>query len=277
MFFDFIRLTRPLNIFIAFLSVLLAAYLSDFFVFDLQLIYAITAAVLIACAGNVINDIFDIEIDKINKPDRVLSSERISLKTALKFYYFLNITGLIFAYLAGFYLLLIAVSSIVLLFFYSFIFKRTVLMGNFLVSFISALAFIYGALAGGDIKAGFIPALFAFLFHFGREIIKDIEDVSGDTALGATTLPIKYGKKTALLFVNVIFLLLSGVLFIPVLTKMYNIYYIVIILTGVLPVLIFISIMIWIKNSEKWMGYYSILLKTDMFIGLLAILAGVKL
>lgn len=155
-------------------------------------------AVLVGSASNVVNDIFDLEIDKINRPDRVLPKQLISVSAAWKFYAILVFSSL----LCGFLLLpkipfIIIIFSNILLFFYSFSLKKTALAGNLVVSFFISLSFVYSGLLVGNFMSGIIPFVFAFFLILSREVVKDIEDIEGDKTQFAETVPIIWGINTA--------------------------------------------------------------------------------
>ena len=73
--------------------------------------------------------------------------------------------------------------------------KRIILLGNFIVAFLTGLAFIYGGIAVNNFKYAVIPAIFAFLINFIREIVKDMEDIEGDKSAGIFSFPYLYGFK----------------------------------------------------------------------------------
>lgn len=268
------KLSRPINVLIGALSVLIAATLSVNFQFSPAVIFAMISSAFITAAANIINDIFDIEIDRINRPQRALVSGEISIKSATISYHIFNILGVAIAFFAGKILFIIAILAVLLLYFYSRFFKRTILLGNIVVSFITGLAFIYGAAAVDDWKVGLVPGIFAFLFHLGREIIKDMQDMQGDLAQKAITFPGRFGKSPSILLINLIFMLLIFFLIIPFIINLYSIYYMYVVIPGVSLVLLFISILLWFKNDVFWLGKISMLLKIDMFIGLIAIYIG---
>ncbi|MCB0282089.1 MAG: geranylgeranylglycerol-phosphate geranylgeranyltransferase [Calditrichaeota bacterium] len=272
-----ISLSRPLNVVIGGLSVLIAASISAQFTLDIKVLLAILAAALITAAANIINDIFDIEIDKINKPERVLAAGLISVKSARIAFLVFNITGLVAAFSGGWDLFFIAFFAELLLYFYSYYFKRTILMGNIVVSLITGLAFIFGAAAVDDWKVGIVPAIFAFLFHLGRELIKDLQDVDGDLANEAVTFPGQFGKKASLILINLIFAFLSAFLTVPYFINLYSVAYLYVVIPGVSIVLVFVSVLLWFKNDVLWLGKISMLLKVDMFIGLIAIFIGSRI
>jgi geranylgeranylglycerol-phosphate geranylgeranyltransferase len=157
------------------------------------------------------------------------------------------------------------------MYFYSYRLKRTVLWGNFTVSFATALAFIYGGLSVGHLQETFFPAAFAFLFHFGREVLKDIQDMEGDRDVGAVTFPLKYGVSLSIKLISVIFILLVLLTAIPYILSIYGLYYFLIICLGIYPVLLFVLYKAKKDHEPKTLGYLSNLLKADMLIGLLAI------
>lgn len=270
----FIKLIRPLNVFIAFISLWVAAFISPQFQCSTQVLIASLTVALIAAGGNIINDIFDLEIDKINKPHRVLARGALSIQQARWFFTLTYAAGLVFAAICGSVFLLIAGLTAFLLYAYSAFFKRTILLGNLLVSFTSALVFVYGALAVDDLKAGFFPALFVFFFHFGREVLKDMQDVEGDLAQNAVTFPGRFGPRFSVLLINFIFLLLTLLTILPYILSIYNKYYLITVVSGVDLVLIFSSALLWFRRDVRTLGFLSLLLKMDMFIGLAAVIIG---
>ncbi len=195
---------------------------------DFNFFLLVLSTVLIAAGGYVINDIFDVEIDKINKPDKVLINESIPLSVANRLYYGLTITGtLIGFYLAFavqyFLLGLVFVATVLLLWLYSSKYQKTVLWGNIFISGLSAMVVIIVWLfelyaLRADILTytevmkqirivSIIVAaygLFAFLVSMIREITKDIEDMDGDRSAAYKTLPIIIGVNKAKLLFNML-------------------------------------------------------------------------
>jgi len=284
---------RPLNVAIAGLSILVAASLVQPFHFTAPIAYAILSTVFITAAANVINDFFDIEIDRINCPQRILPAGRLSLNTAKTFAIFLFACGIFFSIFINRIAAIIAVATSLLLFVYSWKLKRLPLSGNVAVSLATALAFIYAALAAesglskmtpdaiyatnaraGDWRAGLFPAVFAFLLHFGREVIKDIEDQTGDRVAHARTLPLAYGLKAAQVAATIALVLLLIVTLIPAGLALYHQTYFWIILLGVDPVLIFAIYELWKNPTPPHLRQISAILKVDMVVGLTAIYFG---
>ena len=273
--FAYLKISRPLNSFITFLVIIVASIISIEGTYSvIKIILAGLSGAITASAGNVINDYFDVNIDKINRPDRVLPKGILSLKEALFFYSTLTILALIlsvFISLLAFFEVFFAAS---LLFFYSYKIKKIPLMGNFVVAFLTGFAFIYGAIAVNNIKAAVIPAVFAFLINFIREIVKDMQDIEGDKLQGINTYPAIKGYKNAKVVVVLFTIVLIILTLFPFVTKLYAIEYFLIVMIFVNPLLIYILKSLYIDDSIKNLDRASNLLKLNMIIGLTAIYFG---
>lgn len=271
---NYLELARPLNLFQAALAILVGYAL----VIDPsseKLLYVLITVLSITAAGNAINDYFDFETDKINKPGRVLPSGRISKKAALIFSIGLFLTSLIFLIpIFNLYTGSIAIMSIILLVIYTPILKNIIIIGNLTVSLILGLAFIFTTAAFGQIEAGIIPALLAFGFNFVREIIKDMEDVSGDKGSGINTLPATYGKQKAkyLAILGIIFIFIG--IPIPFVLGIYGKYYLWTVLLTVEIPLIYVLVNLMLDISKKNCAKLSAILKYDIFFGLIAVYLG---
>ncbi|HOT96033.1 MAG TPA: geranylgeranylglycerol-phosphate geranylgeranyltransferase [bacterium] len=270
----FYALSRPMNVLIAGLSIFLAGSVCGIDAAWRQLILACAVGALITAAANGINDYFDIEIDRINKPHRPLPSARITKGECLLFVLLCFAAAVVLAFLINFWALVITLSSSLLLYWYSARLKRTVLWGNLAVSLVTGLAFFFGGVAVGHFQRALIPAVFSFLMHLGREIIKDMEDVEGDAALQAMTLPVVYGLLPARRLATAVLLLLLVVTWAPWTLGFYGIGYLLILLAGVHSVLLLVIWAIWRRPGRATWGWTSSVLKADMLVGLLAIYAG---
>ncbi len=288
----FFLIIRPVNVAIAGLSILAAAALVQPFHFTTPVIAAMISTMLITAGANVINDYYDLDIDRINRPQRILPDGRLTPRAALLFAIFLFVCGNFFSILINKTAAFIAAGSSMALAIYSWKLKRQPLIGNLTVSLITALAFIYGALAAqaglsrlalpaensgmwsSDWRAGIFPAVFSFLFHFGREVIKDIEDQAGDRAMQARTLPLAYGLAAAQTAATGAFVLLLIATFAPFYLGLYGVAYWWIILLGIYPVLILALGVLWKNPAPARMRQISAALKADMLVGLAAIYFG---
>ncbi len=271
----FVQIARPLNVLIAMLTVFVAGFISPRFQFNVQLILGMLIAGFITAGANIINDIFDLEIDRINKPQRPLPDGRLTKREAFAAFFAFYGVALVLAVFCSTAMLIVAGVIALLLTFYSTSLKRTVLWGNLTVSLASGAAFIYGAMAVGDWQTGIIPAVFAFFFHFGREVVKDLQDVEGDLKHQSLTFAARYEVKYSVILTNLIFLCLIVLTIVPYILGVYGKTYLLIVVFGVHPVLLFTSVLLWFKNDPTTLGKVSHLLKLDMIVGLIAIYFGI--
>jgi geranylgeranylglycerol-phosphate geranylgeranyltransferase len=271
----YIKLVRPANIFITFFSIAVASLIVGGT--DTQWVAIVAASIsgaLIAAAGMVINDVLDVEIDKINKPDRPLASGAVPMSRAKLLYMVLNAIGLAFDFFLSPSAQAIAMFAVLFLYFYSAVLKRTVLLGNLAVGGMTGLAFIYGGAAVGGIDRAILPALFAFLLNTGREIVKDMEDVEGDRRNGAVTLPIKYGMTTSAAVATVFIAGLAVAAIYPFATGLYTWKYFLLVGVGMLTVLAYVVYSLWTDTSVPNLHRLSSIIKYDMIVGLAAIYLG---
>lgn len=150
-------------------------------------------------AGNAVNDYYDVDVDAVNDPERPIPSGRISRRGArtvavVAFALALGITVLLLPPLA----VLIGVVNLALLVGYSSHLKRTPLLGNVAVAYLTGSAFLFGGAAVGALAATAVLFGLAALATLGREIVKDVEDIAGDREMGAATLPVRAGERPAL-------------------------------------------------------------------------------
>jgi geranylgeranylglycerol-phosphate geranylgeranyltransferase len=273
--YSYIKLSRPINALITFLVIIVASIISIEESFsEIKILLAALSGALTAMAGNVINDYFDVEIDKINKPERVLPSGKLSLKAALSFYIILSILALLISSFISINAFMIVFTASLLLSFYSYQLKKVSLVGNVVVSFLTGLAFIYGGLAVNNVTAAFIPALFAFLINFIREIVKDMEDLEGDKLHGINSFPVSYGFKKAKVLIAVITIVLIILTTVPFIMQFYKIEYFIVVMVLVNPVLVYIIKSLFENDSVKNLNKLSNLLKLNMVLGLIAISLG---
>jgi geranylgeranylglycerol-phosphate geranylgeranyltransferase len=203
-----IELIRPNVCLLSVLGLIVGAIVAGALV--TELVYALIAVFLICGAGNVINDVFDVEIDKINKPNRPIPSGRIDRGQAKVFFGLLVVIGAVLAYLVSVLFLLIALINIVVLYVYSWKLKPVAFVGNVAVAYLGASSFLAAGLILGDFSistAVFALAVVSFLGTLSREILKDMEDAYGDFKEGARTLPIRIGMRWSKL---VAYIILTG-------------------------------------------------------------------
>ncbi len=271
----YIALIRPSNFIITALSVLVSCILAGATrPMIAEMLAASLAAGMIGAGGMVINDYFDVEIDRINKPMRPLPSGAVTLRAAVVFWIFLSFLGLSLNIVLPLSAAAIAILAVVIIFYYSKVLKRTPLFGNLTVGALTGLAFIYGGAAVGNINRAIMPAVFAFLINVGREIIKDMEDVYGDSQQNAATFPIKFGMRHSAVLASIFLCAVIGSTIIPFVNQQYGSAYFITVNIGVNAVLIAVLASLWKNQSQHNLRRLSSILKYDMFIGLLAIYLG---
>ena len=186
---------------------------------NFQFFLLVLSTVMIAAAGYIINDYFDVVIDKVNKPERLVIDKGVKRRVAMGAHVVINILAVLIAFYVSYQagsmkLIIFHVLCATGLWFYSTNFKRQFLIGNILISlFTSLVPFIVGVyelMPVHKIYAEMIDetslnqewrfvigiSFFAFITTLIREIIKDMEDVEGDERYGCKTIPIVIGMRT---------------------------------------------------------------------------------
>lgn len=180
----------------------------------------VLSSVLIAAAGYVINDYFDLNIDRINKPHRLIVQKIISRRYAIAWHFFLSIAGIAIGFYLDFttHVTLLGFSNLAcacLLFLYSVSLKKKLLSGNILISLLTAWTvlvvtwcearffFNAGFNVSGILRVTIMYAGFAFVTSLIREAIKDMEDVEGDRKFGCKTMPIVWGINASKIYTAV--------------------------------------------------------------------------
>ncbi|HTR81589.1 MAG TPA: geranylgeranylglycerol-phosphate geranylgeranyltransferase [Bacteroidota bacterium] len=272
---NYLILLRPSNFIITVASVFVSCLLAGGTNTDLPaMVIASFAAGFIGGGGMVVNDIFDIEIDRINKPLRPLPSGTVSPRAAAFFYAALTGVGLLLNLFLHSRAQSIALGAAALIFFYSYKLKSTPLVGNLSVGVLTGLTFIYGGAAVGAIGRALVPALFAFLINAGREVVKDMEDLEGDARNNARTFPVVYGMKAASVVATGFLVAVLAATIIPYADHQYGLLYFIVVTVGVDAVIVITLISLWKNPSTENLNRISTILKYDMLVGLLAIYLG---
>ncbi len=190
----FFTITRPANAAVSGVTAIIAYLIATGTVIP-STILLLVIVTLITAAGNVINDYYDADIDRINRPERPIPSGSVTPGAAWYFAVTLFLAGILAALFAPPLCLLIVVINSLVLVMYAAKLKSMPVVGNAAVAYLAASIFLFGgAFAGWDFLVLMIPlAAITFLATMVREILKDAEDVEGDAAGGADTLPIRIG------------------------------------------------------------------------------------
>ncbi len=269
-----IRISRPVNVVIIFFAVIIASWCAGVLAnnYSIVIVAALSAA-LVGAGANAINDVFDIEIDKINKPHRPLPSNQITIQQAKYFWLVTSLLAIIANTILPLQSFLIVVAAVTLLFFYSKYFKRLPLIGNVIISVLTGLTFLYGGSLIGQYDRALIPALFAFITNLTRELVKNIEDIEGDKASGAKTFAVLFGIVPSQLFVTILIILTAILSYVVIESALYNRAFTI--LVTVANAIFFISLyFIWSKQDLRNFSKASMLIKTGMVTGLISIVAG---
>jgi len=262
---------KPLDMLWGALSASASGLPPEWFVRDL---YAAMSASLILAAGNVHNDICDLAADRVNVPGRPIPSGAVGRGTAGLLAAALACSGLLLSFPLGPRGIAIACGAVLLLALYNIRLKGIPLAGNLAVAILGGLAFVYGGVASGAVSAASIPALFAALFHLGREIIKDAADVRGDRSAGARTVATEWGAAAAAWWAAFVFILLSAAASLPYVCGVFGPGYFLLIVGGVWPVLAYAAASTLVHPSEATLRRIAFILKLDMPVGVIAVLAG---
>ncbi|HNU42881.1 MAG TPA: geranylgeranylglycerol-phosphate geranylgeranyltransferase [Cyclobacteriaceae bacterium] len=193
-----IRLTRFWNlVIIAMAQYFAACFLIDrALIWDWQLLVLALSTTIIAAAGYIINDYYDIKIDLINKPERVVIGKGITRRYALLFHTFLSVVGVALGLLLGLRVAAMHMVSVFLLWWYSNNLKRQPFIGNLVVALLTGLSvWLVNLVYYENHALVSIYAVFALFITLVREIVKDMEDLKGDNTFGCRTLPIVWGLR----------------------------------------------------------------------------------
>jgi len=230
---------------------------------------------MVTGTGNILNDCFDLEVDRVNKPGRPLPSGRLTPRVAIGWYMVLSITVTTAAAMLvprGVGMLLIGWQ--VALAVYARWCKRWLVAGNLMVAAIASSAFFAGAWLTDEPGAACIPAAIAFVFVVCREIVKGAEDVEGDRIGNVRTLAVVMGAPRAGNVAAGMMLLLAASLPIPALAAHYRASYLLAMELFVAPILLSSALRVAGSDRRRDFTLTSRALKTGMFLGIAAIALG---
>ncbi|MEO6188858.1 MAG: geranylgeranylglycerol-phosphate geranylgeranyltransferase, partial [Ginsengibacter sp.] len=242
MFSAFFKLIRWPNLFfIALTQFLFKFFIIDDFIYKVQLhevghaklpqplfFVLVLASVCIAAAGYIINDYFDLNIDLVNKPEKLIIEKFVKRRWAIVLHIILSAMGLVLSLYVGYkihnyFIPFFNLIVILALWFYSTTFKKKLLVGNVIISLLTAWVILVLTLAEyrfnvGEtehawrqlVKISSVYAAFAFILSLVREVIKDMEDMPGDAKYGCHTMPIVWGIRVSKVFSGVWLVVLTG-------------------------------------------------------------------
>jgi len=209
------------------------------------------SAFFIAAGGYVVNDYFDFEIDKVNRPDRVLPKGLLSLRTAYLYSFVLFIIGFILVlFTKNIYCFMLALFNAISLFLYAKFFKKALFIGNIIVSWNACSTFLFGAILSSNLTNMMPLIYFSFLYTMIREWVKLIEDYEGDLQERVRSIATLYGKRITLYLIMAI----SAILIVSVDVFSYQDFYVSefrLILRVIISIPLFIYLMILTKYLLK--------------------------
>ncbi|MEY3843934.1 MAG: hypothetical protein RL293_356 [Bacteroidota bacterium] len=301
----FLKLIRAKNLLIILMTMIGVAYYLmktnsfqkvDFHYLDYFLL--IFSTMIIAAAGNVINDYFDVKADRINKPEKVIISKFMKPRWAILWHWTFNLVAFLIAvYLSVKYETLIFVFvhllSINLLWFYSVQLKRKLIISNLIIAFLTALVPLLSVWFFKVLNESSIPfspyreeswstyldysfvyflAICAFIQNFAREINKDIHDIQGDMVAHVESLPMKIGKVKAA-YLTIILIQIPLILFIFgfYLFDWFQVNKVTMILLLLSGAVNFTSALLYIIKKESTLTWINHLMKWSMFFGLICL------
>jgi 4-hydroxybenzoate polyprenyltransferase len=254
------------------------------------------ASVLIAAGGYIINDYFDLNIDKINRPGSFVIERVIKRRWAMAWHIIFSLAGLVVSFYVGSrignpMLGILNALAVLLLWFYSTTFKRQLLVGNIVISLLTAWVVLviyvcetrvnFARLPPGHLafikfvfKAAVIYGGFAFIISLIREVVKDMEDIEGDARYQCKTMPIVWGIPATKLFVSVWMIVLAGALLIFFVYALQVGWWVMagyVLLMVLMPVIVAFRKLLAAGNSAEYRKV-STLIKGIMLLGILSMI-----
>lgn len=267
------KISRPLTTLTGALAVVMGGYVAKTGAWD-NIVLATIVTILISSSANAWNDYQDIEIDRVNQPNRPLPAGIITPKDAIMFSFVLSILALILVSFINQTAFIIAFASIILLYVYSWRLKSTILLGNLSVAIVSGLSAIFGGVAAGNAAPAIWLAWIIGIGIMGREILKTLADYEGDLQQHCRTIATAWGKKPAKVLVFVFLILMCIVMIMPFFANIYKPIYAYIVVLGVFPVVLYIIINVSRVTVGAHFERLSQIMKYDFLIWFVAVIFG---
>ncbi len=273
---EYYRLGRPVNALAGCIAVFLSGYVAGP-VSWWPVIMAAVTVLLITISTNAWNDYVDIEIDRVNKPERPLPAGLISPRGAL----FFSVVGTALSLLVAAFInqpaFLIALGSNILLYLYSWKLKGTILWGNAAVAGIVGLCFIFGGVAAGNIAPVLMLAVTVFFAIMAREILKTMADYKGDLQHNCRTVATAWGKRIARLFLIVFLIIACLAMLTTYFIEEYSLAYLLLVVFILYPLFAFVIFKARSDAPSMVLEKSSTMIKYGFFIWFLAVALGAGL
>ncbi len=269
-----IGLIRPLNCFMAALAVpaafLFLVGVNRIQAFSKEMVLGAVVVFFMCAGGNALNDLIDSRIDRINKPSRPIPSRMVTKNQTLLFSLSLFLISITTAYSISRTVLISVIAGSMLLAFYDLFSKYLGILGNVIVAVILGAPFVVMGMVSGEVHKSILLAIAASSIIFGRELIKSIEDVKGDSVIGTHSFPAKYGRKKTASMASLS--LVIGSIALVYLRTYYSMVYIVILLFALYKFMG--PVLQPLRMTARKAGSFSKDIKTGIMIVLLAVVCG---
>jgi geranylgeranylglycerol-phosphate geranylgeranyltransferase len=217
------------------------------------LFYGFVCGFFISSSALILNDYFDLEVDRINAPNRPLPSGIISPPEVIALTFIVIFLGLVASVVISMYALIISIILLIIGILYNWKLKETGLPGNFMVSLSVATTFILGGIVVGDPwnKIVLTFSAMSFFFDLGEEIAADVMDIDGDKKRNSKSIAIIMGRKVALSISSVLFSVVIFISFIPIRFRWLGISYLIMILIADAIIFLFAFKLLRSKTSQE--------------------------
>ncbi len=261
---------RPLNCLITAASVMVGAWIGLPKYLDARLLLAMIAGFLACGFGNVVNDLFDIDIDAVSAPQRPLPTGKVKRNWVVVEAIGCALVSLILAAIIDGKALALTAFALILLLSYAGLLKKYWL-ANIVVALLAGFSFLLGGIVRDNIAALF-PFALSVLVHMPREIIKDLIDEPGDRQRGIITCAVKLGSQKARNIAAVYLGILCLILPAPFMLRILGWRYVLLIMLAAIPLILYLIIRIVLRPAIPDLRSLSRLLKLAMAIGLIAMI-----
>lgn len=268
---------RGYNIFL----IVLAQYLAAVFIFapekavkdvlfDLDLYFIVLASISVIAAGYIINNFYDSETDKINRPIKSKIDAYVDQRTKLKIYFLLNFIGVLFGFMVSWRAGLFFSVYIFLIWFYSHKLKKYPLLGLFSAAVLSILPFFAVFVYFKNFsEVIFVHASFLFFILLIRELVKDLENLRGDFTQNYQTIAVKYGERfTKMLITILIVMTFNPIYFLLKYEEIGGMRYFFYFSSGFL---VLFGVFIWLSNSRKHYKILHLMIKILIALGVISL------
>ncbi len=285
--FAFFKLIRVVNVIIMMIAMMLCYFcLNDYLIaedlLDRKFMLLLISVALTAAAGYIINDYYDVKLDIINKPEKVIIGNVFSRRQAILFHSVLNVLAITASMFINIQVVFAVITSSILLYLYSVSFKKQFLIGNIVISFLSGFMVFIIWLFNKSIPVHLILfySSFAFISTLIREIIKDTEDIDGDRNYNCKTLPIVAGiAKTKNVIQSMNFIFVGGIILLLLYTNqisfqsknsenIFSFYILILVLVPSLSVFYMVNK----ATTKKHFSRLSLVLKLIMIAGIFSMI-----